>query len=263
MTADLRALVDSSAPPQRTCKCCGGAALLFGMVDFNKNCEERRGLRLPPTGVPIPYHRCTRCGFVFTAALDRFSRQDFLDHIYNGEYLKVDPDYIEHRPLATAQGFAAAFARQRDICVLDYGGGNGRCAQALRSAGLTDVATYDPFVPQFAARPARQFDCILCTEVLEHSDRPVDTFKDMISFLRPDGLILFSTLLQPPDIATRGVTWWYLAPRNGHISLFTHAALEAILRPLGFNCRSLAPSIHLAWSRVPAFAAHLITPQRA
>jgi hypothetical protein len=37
-------------------------------------------------------------------------------------------------------------------------------------------------------------------------------------------------------------------------------ALEAILRPLAFNCRSLGASIHLAWSRVPRFAAHLIHP---
>jgi len=258
MSTDLKALVDCGMPSRRPCKCCGGDAALFGTVDFNKSCEERRGLLLPSLGIPIAYHRCLRCEFLFTAAMDRFSRQDFLDHIYNSEYVRVDPDYVEHRPLDTAKGFAAAFPARRDISVLDYGGGNGRCAQALRSAGFADVTTYDPFVPQFADRPDRQFDCILCTEVLEHSDRPAETLNDIVGLLRPEGLVLFSTLLQPADITGQGVKWWYLAPRNGHISLFTSATLNAVLTPLAFHCRSLSSNIHLAWSHVPAFARHLI-----
>ena len=34
------------------------------MVDFHKSCEDRRGLDLPLSGVPIYYRRCAACGHV-------------------------------------------------------------------------------------------------------------------------------------------------------------------------------------------------------
>ena len=32
----------------------------------------------------------------------------------------------------------------------------------------------------------------------------------IVEKLADPGLVLFSTLLQPPDIAQRGVSWWYV-----------------------------------------------------
>ena len=81
-------------PAQAACKCCGGNSELFGVVDFNKNCEIRRKSPLPLSGIPIYYHRCTRCAFIFTAAFDDFTNQQFLDVIYNEQYALVDPEYL-------------------------------------------------------------------------------------------------------------------------------------------------------------------------
>ena len=130
------------------CKCCGGAARLFGVVDFNKNCEANRGrYPLPLAGVPVYYHRCTRCGFLFTVAFDAFTHADFATHIYNAQYALVDPDYEAARPAAAAGFIANTFPQARPLRVLDFGGGNGRMAELLRQAGFADVTTYDPFVP--------------------------------------------------------------------------------------------------------------------
>lgn len=249
------------APAQVPCKCCGGNALLFGVVDFNKNCEVRRQSPLPLAGVPVYYHRCTRCAFIFTVAFDGFTDQQFLDVIYNAQYALVDPEYAEVRPRGNAEFIKSQLARDKSISILDYGGGNGRLASLLRDAGFAKVDTYDPFVKEFSTRPAERYDCIICFEVVEHSNRPRETFAEVDSLLKPNGLLLFSTLLQPPDINAAGVAWWYLAPRNGHVSLYTEAALAWLLNPLGLQLGSFNANLHLAFrQRLPAFAQHFAAP---
>ena len=64
-------------PRQTPCKCCGTPASLYGLVDFHKNCEIYRKNPFAISGVPIYYHRCPECRFIFTTALDRFAKEDF------------------------------------------------------------------------------------------------------------------------------------------------------------------------------------------
>src|SRR5439155_17083264 len=135
------------------CKVCGGAAAYFGSVDFNRNCGERQGVVLPAAGVPVPYHRCGKCGFLFTAAFDRFTPDDFRRFIYNDQYALVDPEYAGARPRTVARKFAQAFPALRSKRILDYGGGSGRLAELLRAERFAHVDVYDPFVERHAARP--------------------------------------------------------------------------------------------------------------
>jgi len=233
------------------------------VVDFNKNCEVRRASPLPMSGIPIFYHRCTRCGFIFTVAFDGFTDPQFLEVIYNQQYALVDPEYAELRPRGNAEFIKSQLSRDKSISMLDYGGGNGRLASLLRAEGFEKVDTYDPFVKEFSARPAERYDCIVCFEVMEHSNRPRQTFAEVNSLMKEGGLLLFSTLLQPPDINTAGVAWWYLAPRNGHVSLYTEAALASLFRPLGLNFGSFTSNLHIAFRQLPAFAKHFAGPPRA
>src|SRR4051812_18217113 len=91
------------SPEARSCKICGGAAHLFGVVDFNRSCEELRGKYLAASGAPIYYRRCTACNFLFTDLFDDWSHTEFNRNIYNEKYAEVDPDYISVRPLANAE----------------------------------------------------------------------------------------------------------------------------------------------------------------
>ena len=75
----------SVAPKNAVCKCCGAAASLYGVVDFHKNCEIIRRKVLDVSGVPVYYHRCPSCRFIFTAAFDHFTTDDFHRHIYNDQ----------------------------------------------------------------------------------------------------------------------------------------------------------------------------------
>jgi 2-polyprenyl-6-hydroxyphenyl methylase/3-demethylubiquinone-9 3-methyltransferase len=233
------------------CKCCGARALIYGLVDFHKSCELYRGNPLEISGVPIYYHRCPECEFIFTTALDHFTNDDFSQYVYNDEYPLIDPDYRETRPTANASLVSKLFAAGRPPRVLDYGGGNGTLADLLRLAGFPHVETYDPFVPRYSARPAGLFDCVISFEVLEHSTDPSRTLGDMITYLTDTGLILFSTLLQPDDIDRRGLSWWYASPRNAHVSLYSKKSLEKVIEPFGFKLHSFDMSYHVFYREAP------------
>jgi SAM-dependent methyltransferase len=240
------------------CKCCGNLAVPYGVVDFHKNCEIARQKVLDISGVPIYYHRCPACGFIFTTAFDHFTNEDFTRHIYNDEYALVDPDYQEIRPRANAASLCSLFSAVKPGRILDYGGGNGTLTGFLREAGFGHVDTYDPFVPRYSVRPADRFDCIVSFEVVEHTTDPARVFADMNELLAESGLILFSTLLQPADIDQQGLNWWYAAPRNGHVSLYTRASLSNVVQRFGFKFGSFNDNCHVLFREIPDFARHFI-----
>jgi 2-polyprenyl-6-hydroxyphenyl methylase/3-demethylubiquinone-9 3-methyltransferase len=207
----------------------------------------------------VRYARCTACGFLFTADMDAWSDADFAARIYNDGYAAVDPDYRELRPAHNAALLTQMFGAHREgLRVLDYGGGNGELARHLEAAGFASVQTYDPFSPRHAARPSATFDLVVSFEVMEHVPRPLDTFADVLQHVAPGGMLLFSTLVQPEDIAAQGTAWWYLAPRNGHISLHTRASLERSVGVRGYTLASANDNLHVAFRAIPSFARHLL-----
>jgi SAM-dependent methyltransferase len=239
------------------CKCCGKNAELFGVVDFHKNCEIRRQNHLRLSGIPIFYYRCPNCEFLFTTAFDDFSPQDFADHIYNEQYILVDPEYAAIRPRQNAQGVHAMFSRSGDLRILDYGAGSGQMAQFLRELGFKNVTSYDPFNPNYTARPEGTFDLVICFEVMEHTPQPRQAVSDVLHFLYEPGLVLFTTVFQPPNILQAGTNWWYIAPRNGHVSLFTASAMTTLLAEQNYKLTSLSDHVHLIHRTPPPWATHL------
>jgi 2-polyprenyl-6-hydroxyphenyl methylase/3-demethylubiquinone-9 3-methyltransferase len=251
-------------PEPSPCKLCGGVSRLFGVTDFNRNCEEVRGKFLPLSGIAVYYRRCEACGLVYSEAFDDWAAADFETHIYNAGYGEVDGDYEAIRPARNAETIVRAFcASAGDLAVLDYGGGNGVFARLLAEAGFGHAATYDAFHPDHRVRPQTDYDLITCFETLEHMPDPLAGAADIASFLKPGGMILFSTLIQPANFAELGVNWWYIGPRNGHVTLHTSQSLTLLWASQGLQVRSFGENLHAAFRDVPAFARHLIWPQKS
>lgn len=246
-------------PAASPCKICGGASPLFGVTDFSRNCEEIRGKVLPLTGAAIYYRRCQTCGLLFTDAFDDWADADFEARIYNDGYLEIDPDYVEVRPTNFAGVVAATFgASASDLDVLDYGGGNGRMAALLREQGFRSATTYDAFSPGFRERPQRRFNLVTCFETLEHMVDPIRGAEDIVDLLDENGLLLFSTLVQPADFNALGLLWPYVGPRNGHVTLHTRQSLARLFGRFGLQTASFDDNIHMAWRTIPDFARHLM-----
>ena len=246
-------------PEPCSCKICGNPSPLFGVVDFHKSCIEAQGKRLDLSGNPIYYRRCTVCGFAFTREFDDWSTQAFLTHIYNHDYVLVDPDYVAARPASNAKVVAETFlASRNDLSILDFGGGSGLLAQTLVQNGF-HATTYDPF-SSLAKRPTGPFNLITCFEVMEHSPFPGQTVSEMNLLLADEGIVLFSTLTQPANFDELRLHWWYASPRNGHVSLYSRRSLTLLFQQQGLQLVSLSDLLHVAYRKLPAFAAHLVNP---
>jgi hypothetical protein len=237
---------------QLACKICRGPSVLYGVVDLNRSCRVQGAPQLPLSGIPVYYRRCQACGFLFTDAFDDWGFGEFKTHVYNDDYHLFDPEYRSKRPIGNADLVANLWAPHKaGMRVLDYGGGNDVLCAALRSRGFKEAVTYDPMVEEHAARPDGKFDLVTCFETLEHLPDPLDGIGRIVEFVADPGAVLYSTLTQPDDIDSCGVGWWYVGPRNGHVSIFTKQALAAAWGSHGFRTIALNPGTHLAYRNLP------------
>jgi methyltransferase family protein len=256
MLEGLRPVSTATCP----CKICGAPAALYGVVDFHKTCEEARGVRFDLSGVPIYYRRCSDCKFLFTDAFDDWTTEQFKTFIYNDEYKLVDPDYRTARPRANADVVARLWGKHKaETRVLDYGGGNDTFCAALREHGFPVALSYDPMVPQYAQRPEGKFNLVTCFETIEHLPDPNAGIASLLEFAADPGFIFFTTLVQAPDFEQLGMNWWYVGPRNGHVSIFSKQALVRTFGRHGYKLVSFNDNIHIAFHTLPPFLAHLDT----
>jgi hypothetical protein len=246
----LKAL--NSIKAETACKVCGGRAALFGVVDFNKSCLENQDVFLPLLGVPVYYHRCESCGLLFSVAFDDWAAADFRTHIYNEGYGRADPDYREVRPRQVADMIFNFIRNGRDLKLLDYGGGEGVTAHLLRERGI-DAVSWDLMTEDSVPQRAH-FDVVTCFEVFEHTATPRMTAEDALTFLGGEGVLLFSTLTVE-ELTPRDITSWYIAPRNGHITIYSKKALKTLFAQLGCTVHHFNDNVHMAYKKLPPWLA--------
>lgn len=105
--------------------------------------------------------------------------------------------YLE-TPLRQLHRAVAARVAPRRPTLLDYGCGKGEFLNALRQLDLfADLAGYDPGVPGFATRPDRQYDIVLCLDVLDTVEpRYLDAVIEDVTRCTAD-TALFDCLTRP------------------------------------------------------------------
>jgi Methyltransferase domain len=230
-----------------TCKICGSETQLFDVVDFKKCCS----LALYPdglAGIPVFYRSCRSCRFIFTTFFDGFTSEQWRAYVYNNEYAALDPGYLEIRPRRNAMEVEfLLLGNEGSTIALDYGGGNGMTAMLLRKKGWT-YDTYDPFDLR-DVKPERIGKYNFCSafEVFEHSPDPVSTLSEIVRMTSPDRLMIFvGTGVHDSEVRSDNrLAWWYAAPRNGHISLYSRSALEFLGQHFGLSYVSVSPGTHL------------------
>lgn len=244
--------------PTLPCRICGSTASLFDVCDFANHCFRPATGPAELSGVAVYYYRCQGCGLLFTPLTDGWSTEDFRARIYTDDYATFDPEIDDERPRANAALILKLFGDHRDaLRLLDFGGGDGVLSRLLSEQGFVDAHSWDPVRRPEGLAPQGPFDLVSCFEVLEHANNPLAMVRDLADLTNPGGMVLFSTLLQPPDIDVQRLRWWYAAPRNGHVSLYTAAALAAAWKAAGMSYASFGNSLHVAFRERPAFAAHL------
>jgi hypothetical protein len=246
-------------PERFECPVCAKRAALFDVVDFNKCCEEDRGKFLPLSGVPVYYALCGDCGYLFAPEFLGWSRADFVEKIYNDAYVEVDPEFEEIRPAQSAKVLTEMFgAHKGRFSHLDYGGGDGRLSRLLAADGWRS-RSYDPFFDPATTLGGEKFDLITVFEVFEHVPRPHEMMRQIAAAAHDETFIFFSTFAHDSAIR-RGerINWWYVAPRNGHVGIFSKNSLALLGRTYGYQWGTFTDYLHCYCKTVPAWAQHLM-----
>jgi hypothetical protein len=234
---------------QLPCKCCGAAAIFIGSLDFNRSGVDRPGRRVfPVSDVLVNYWKCPNCGFIFSNHTDQWTDADFQRLIYNQDYHKTDPPIPgrENVPLKETPSYlkgkhiSTMFdGSQKQINILDYGaGGNpGPTGLALIEDGF-NVRSYEPHRAhgtEAAELPEDRYHLIIAVQVFEHCNDLSALTNFMDQHLAPDGLLWIETLLHPHPAPPNILSSWYIAPRNGHVSIFTFPALAIVFSRVRIN----------------------------
>jgi hypothetical protein len=220
------------------CKVCGSQTELQGWVDLGKSCEIVRGNYLPLTGVAIAYRRCLECGFLFTRHFDDWSVEDWAATIYNEDYKLADPEAYDGSRARDQCDYVCIVAGQFQArTILDYGGGSGTLAAMLIERALA-AASYDPIMGSAFEWSAEPYDLVTCFEVLEHTTTPMTTLDHIR--LMSTGRMVFSTLVMD-GLPRQAMDHWYIAPRNGHVSLHTTKSLAVLFEKFGWTYRPYGP----------------------
>lgn len=229
------------------CKICNGETDILGLKDFNRSCEEESGRTVfKPLGHAIYYHQCKHCGFIFSTDFDHWNKEDFLANIYNNDYVLVDPNYEKDRPLDCVKWFSPMLGGDRSITVFDYGAGTDEFSQELKRQGY-DAVGWDPmWQTDLPFDSSKKFDVVTAFEVLEHTPTPWETLKELVSFVNPDsGQVVISTLIND-IIGNKGVEYWYLSPRNGHVCMHSAKSLSLMFDKIDMEVQHFSPSQHVA-----------------
>lgn len=231
-----------------TCKICGSHSALFDVVDFNKICHPSH-YPLDIVGVPVYFRRCKHCDFVFTSAFDQFTPPSWRRFIYNDEYYKhIDTEYEIIRPKYNAEvlGVACMLLGKEGIFGLDYGGGNGAVAKLL-SGQSVNYFTHDPYgESNILDEYIGKINLLSAFEVLEHSTEPLLTISEMLKFVSSKFVCIISTQCSDGLIdENKRLTWSYVAPRNGHISIYSEKSLRCIAASFSLEYLRISRGLHL------------------
>lgn len=219
------------------CPICGNVSKSIGAVPFDRNNKD-----VPiVNSTPMEYYKCTDCYFLFCPEMLTWSSEDLGREVYNNDYVKYDPDYIENRPKNWASIITANidYRLWPNLRNLDYGSGTGKFSEVLNSKNIYSVP-YDPYSNNI--RPSEKFNFITSIEVFEHALDINKTISDIKSFLTDDGVIIFTTLLSNKNT---DINWWYIGARNGHISILSEKSLKILATNNGLFFQSIDQNIHV------------------
>jgi len=230
-----------------TCPICSNNTQIIGKIDLNRSCLDKDKKRIiVKSNINVEYVECTKCGFIHSPEMCAWSKNKFIKLIYNKEYYKVDPDGKKSRPELNAIYLYNKF-KNIPISHLDYGGGNGYVSKILRNKGLNSKS-YDPFYDK--KFPITSFDLITAFEVFEHHPNPNELANDLNKLSGTKSVIIFTTAVS--DEIANPIGWGYVAPRNGHVCIYTKISLGILLNKINFKLFEITKDVaYVAYNDKP------------
>lgn len=179
----------------------------------------------------IQYYCCNSCDFIFIddnhllSAVEEVVRYRQHDNSPDNEgYVSMLNDFIKKSVLPYKDSIRS---------VLDFGCGESPVLAGLLKDEGFEVDIYDKFFFPDEIYLHKTYDLITATEVIEHLNKPLDTFKLLRTLLNKSGLISIMTLFHPQD-DEQFIDWWYRRDRT-HISFYSKSTIEYIAKNCGMK----------------------------
>ena len=210
-------------------------------VDFHKSCNDPNAPVFPPSGEEMGYSSCVGCGFAHCKEMAGWSEEKLSERVYNAGYILVDPEYVKTRPENNARDVKRLFGKHTTtIRHLDYGSGTGLFGTLMKKEGFNTIS-FDPF--SGGGVPHGKYNFITAFEVFEHAQDVSNLMDELDKYAEDACVIYFSTSLS--DGRLKSGYWWYVAPRNGHINLFSKDSIKLLGEEYGFAMESFNQNYHV------------------
>lgn len=164
------------------------------------------------------YLCCSTCHSIFLHPKHRLSLKKELKRYQLHENVPTDTEY---------QNFVAPiiYSVQKHFTPkntgLDYGCGSGSAIAYILNQKAYDLRLFDPYFYPKKENLNRQYDYIICCEVMEHFYEPNKEFKKLFSLLKPKGKLIAKTSLLTPEIINSFDDWYY---KNDSTHVFFYSA---------------------------------------
>lgn len=170
--------------------------------------------------IKVTHHVCRTCGYAFK------------DRAHLVDPAKEKALYSNHQNTMENEGYVNMFERFLDFTVdsgsafgpaLDFGSGPGPVLYELLKRRGFESHYYDPYFNDDETVFLRSYGLITSTEVFEHLNDPVGTFRQLEALLKPGGSLAVMTQLRPEG-DSEFLKWWYRRDQT-HIGFFTEKAM--------------------------------------
>lgn len=117
-------------------------------------------------------------------------------------------------------------------CGLDFGAGTGPVITKVLGEKGYNISPYDPFFCNNIELLQKQYDFIICCEVIEHFFKPQEEFAQLRSMLKPNGKLICMTVFYSENV---DFIKWYYKNDPTHVFFYHKSALSYIENAFGFS----------------------------
>lgn len=175
------------------------------------------------------YYQCDSCRTLFSDPIDQ-------EGMVGGEHEEGRNIEQNHLRIDRINEMLLG-SRKEDAFIMDFGCGHGLFVADLIKAGYNNTVGYDAFNEQYSRLPeTNKFHIVNMTEVIEHTSHPFVELDWIYKALKPGGCVMIETSFV--NIADQEKIpledFFYIAPQNGHSTIFSHHGLDLLMSFKGF-----------------------------